>query len=239
MLVHRGGKCDCSSMMDKETFLTAALPHVPFDGWSQATIDATLADTNAEPGLVKVLFPRGPVDLAMAYHQRGDHEMVMRLKAEELGALRYRDRIAAGIRFRLEAADRELVRKGMALLALPQHAAIGAGAVWQTSSLIWEALGDSSRDLNWYTKRATLSAVYSSTLLFWLGDDSPGSTATWDFLDRRIDNVMSFEKVKGRARETGLVKAFMRGPERLLDQIKAPDSPRPGYPGQVQGGNRE
>jgi ubiquinone biosynthesis protein COQ9 len=54
------------------------------------------------------------------------------------------------------------------------HAADGAKAIWGTADRIWTALGDTSDDLNWYTKRATLSAVYGSTVLYWLGDDSPG-----------------------------------------------------------------
>ncbi len=209
-------------MVDKDTFLDAILPHVPFDGWSHAAMDAATADLDIGADEVRVLFPRGPVDMALAYHQRGDRLMAARMQGADLSALRYSDRIAAGLRFRLEVADRELVRKGMALFALPQHAGIGAGAVWQTCGLIWETLGDASRDVNWYTKRATLSAVYSSAVLFWLGDDSEDNQDSWDFIDRRIADVMSFEKFKGKARETGLFKAFMRGPGRVLDQIKAP-----------------
>ncbi len=227
----------------KDKLLDAALAHVPFDGWSAGTLQAAAAECGINMDSAKTLFPRGPVDMALAYHQRGDAEMLARLKATDLSALRYRDRIAAGVRFRLEAADRDIARKGITLFSLPQNAAIGAGAVWQTCGLIWESLADTSRDVNWYTKRATLSAVYSSTLLFWLGDGSEGAAETWNFLDRRIDNVMSIEKAKGKARQTELFKAFMRGPGRVLGQIKAPASSagdrHEGYPGHVQGENRE
>lgn len=177
------------------------------------------------------MYPRGAVDMALAFHRQGDAEMVARLKAADLGEMRFRDRIAAGVRMRLELADREVVRRGMTLFALPQHASDGAAALWGTSDLIWTTLGDSSRDVNWYTKRATLSAVYSSTVLYWLGDDSEGHAATWAFLDRRIDNVMSFEKFKAKARDSKLARAFMAGPGKILETIKAPGSPRPNYPG--------
>ncbi len=206
----------------KDILLDAALAHVPFDGWSQASFDAAIADAGIDRAEAQALFPRGPVDMALAYHQRGDAEMVLRMQGADFDALKYSQKIAAALRFRLEVADRELVRKGMALFALPQHAGIGASAVWQTCGLIWETLGDTSRDVNWYTKRATLSGVYSSTVLFWLGDDSDGNKDTWDFIDRRIGDVMRFEAFKGKARETGLFKAFMRGPGQILDQIKAP-----------------
>ncbi len=207
---------------EKEKLLDAVLVHVPFDGWSQAALDAALMDTGIAPARARVLFPRGPVDLALAYHERGDREMVKRMAATDMTGMRYRDRIALGVRLRLEVADRELVRRGMALFSLPQYSALGTAAIWGTADRIWNALGDTSRDINWYTKRATLAAVYSATVLFWLGDDSPGNTATRDFLDRRIDDVMKIEGLKARVRETGLFQAFMRGPGRILDNVKAP-----------------
>ncbi len=104
------------------------------------------------------------------------------------------------------------MRRGTTLFALPQHAADGARAIWGTADAIWTALGDTSRDLNWYTKRATLSGVYASTVLYWLGDDSTGHQATWEFLDRRIDDVMQIEKAKAAFRENPLGKALLAGP---------------------------
>ncbi len=217
----------------KKDFLNAAVNHVPFDGWSCATMDATQAELGMTSAEVQALFPRGALDLALAYHSAGDDQMVARLMGADLAAMRFRDRIAAGVRFRLEVADKELVRKGMAFFAMPQNASDGTAALWGTCDAIWTTLGDSSRDINWYTKRATLSAVYSSTVLFWLGDDSEGFAATWAFLDRRIDNVMQFEKVKGQARENKLFQAFMAGPGKIFDNVKAPGARdmNPNYPG--------
>ncbi|MDA5095411.1 COQ9 family protein [Aliiroseovarius sp. KMU-50] len=220
-------------MLTKDQFLDAALGHVPFDGWSEATMRATSEDLGMTEAEALALFPRGALDLALAYHRAGDAEMVARLKSADLNEMRFRDLIAAGVKFRLEVADKELVRKGIAFFALPQNAADGTAALWDTCDAIWNTLGDSSRDINWYTKRATLSAVYSSTVLFWLGDHSEGHAATWAFLDRRIDNVMQFEKVKAQARENKLVKAFMSGPGKIFETIKAPGSSdmHPNYPG--------
>ena len=221
-------------MTDKDRLLDAAIAHVPFDGWSDATLTASAQDCDMTETDVRAIFPRGALDLALAYHRKGDADMVARLTAADLAEMRFRDRIAAGVRYRLEVADKELVRKGMAFFALPQNAGDGAAALWQTCGLIWETLGDNSTDLNWYTKRATLSAVYSSVVLFWLGDETEGSEATWAFLDRRIDDVMKIEKIKGQARGSALYKAFMSGPGKILDGIKAPGGPNPNYPGRWQ-----
>jgi ubiquinone biosynthesis protein COQ9 len=207
----------------KDQLLDAALGHVPFDGWSEATFQAAIVDTDVTPALARAVCPRGAVDLAVAYHVRGDALMEDRLKSEDLSALRFRDRIAAGVRFRIEAVtDKEAVRRGTTLFALPMHAGDGAKAIWGTADKIWTALGDTSDDVNWYTKRATLSGVYSATVLYWLGDDSADNQATWEFLDRRIDDVMQIEKVKAQVRESPTLSKLLAGPNWLLGRIKAP-----------------
>ncbi|MEO0937752.1 MAG: COQ9 family protein [Pseudomonadota bacterium] len=217
----------------KSDLLDAALLHVPFDGWSEVTLRAAIADTGLDPALAKAVCPRGAVDLALAYHARGDALMLARMMDADLGDMRFRDRVAAGVRFRLEAvSDKEAVRRGTTLFALPVYAADGAKAVWGTADKIWNALGDTSDDVNWYTKRATLSGVYASTVLFWLGDDSADHQATWAFLDRRIDDVMQIEKVKAQVNDSPILSRMMAGPNWLLSHIKAPsrtaDSGLPG-----------
>jgi ubiquinone biosynthesis protein COQ9 len=83
-------------------------------------------------------------------------------------------------------------------------------------------LGDTSDDVNWYTKRATLSGVYSATVLYWLGDNSADHEKTWEFLDRRIEDVMRIEKVKARVRENPALSRILAGPMWLAGKIKAP-----------------
>ncbi len=210
----------------REALLDAALPHVPFDGWSETTFRAAIADSGTAPALARAMFPRGGLDLAVAYHRRGDRLMAERMAGTDLSALRFRDRIAAAVKTRLEVVeDRELVRRGTTLFALPQNAAEGARLIWGTADLIWTTLGDTTRDFNWYTKRATLSGVYGSTVLYWLGDDSLDHQATWDFLDRRIGDVMQIEKLKASFRENPLGKAFLAGPAKLFQKVKAPTVP--------------
>jgi ubiquinone biosynthesis protein COQ9 len=149
--------------------------------------------------------------------------------------MRYRDRIAHAIRLRLELADKDAVRKGSALFALPRHAPEGAGLIWGTADTIWNALGDTTRDVNWYSKRATLSAVYGSAVLYWLGDTSAGDVDTAEFIDRRIENVMEIEKFKAGLRQNRIARAVLAGPLKLLERISAPERSRD-LPGQSSGG---
>ena len=213
----------------RELVVVAALPHVAFDGWSDRSLAQAVVEAGVDPGLARLAFPRGGLDLALAYHYARDRALAADLAAADLGGLRFRDRIAYAVMRRLElvAGEREAVRRGAAFFALPQHAADGARAIWHTADTIWTALGDDSRDFNWYSKRTTLSAVYSSALLYWLGDETPGASATREFIQRRIDNVMQFEQVKARVRKNPLAAAMLKGPQRLLDRVRAPGDTAP------------
>lgn len=207
----------------KNDLLQAALMHVAFDGWSEATFQAAIRDTGLAPSVARAVCPRGAIDLAIAFHKAGDEEMLARLKTTDMSNMKFRDKIATAVRLRLEAiADKEAVRRGATLFALPMYAGDGAKLVWGTCDAIWTALGDTSEDVNWYTKRATLSGVYSSTVLYWLGDNSPDHAATWDFLDRRIEDVMRIEKIKAQARKSPVISRLMTGPNWLMSHIKAP-----------------
>ena len=68
----------------RETVLNAALSHVPFDGWSETTLRAAIADSGVAEGLARALYPRGGIDLAVAYHKAGDRRMVATLAATDL-----------------------------------------------------------------------------------------------------------------------------------------------------------
>ena len=128
--------------------------------------------------------------------------------------------------------DREPIRRASTLFALPHLAPLGAKLVWGTADCIWTALGDTSRDVNWYSKRATLSGVFAASVLFWLGDDSANSVATREFIDRRIADVMRFEKAKAQVRETPSLRPLGRLIDTMTQGIKAPPKgPRSDVPG--------
>ncbi len=210
--------------------LACAEPHVAFDGWGAETFEAAVADSGIDPTVARSLCPRGALDLAVAYHRKGDAAMVDEIKSADLNEMRFRDRVIFAVKQRLQLCeDKEAVRKGTTLFALPQNAAAGSKLIWGTSDAIWDALGDTSEDINWYSKRATLSAVYAATVLYWLGDETDGHEATWAFLERRIENVMQFEKAKASFNKGPLGKA-LAGPLASLGRVKRP-TPVTGFPG--------
>jgi ubiquinone biosynthesis protein COQ9 len=174
----------------KSNLLTAILPHVAFDGWSQISFNQAVSELSMDPNLAAAVAPRGSVDLAVAFHRAGDKAMSAAYNEAETGSLNIRSKVTLAVRLRLETIkDKEVARRGSSLFALPKFAADGAKLIWETADHIWITLGDTTSDFNWYTKRVTLGAVYTATLLFWLGDDSSDHQDTWAFLDRRNDDI--------------------------------------------------
>lgn len=207
-----------------DKLLNAALAHVPFDGWSPETFKAAARDAGMTAEEARAVAPRGAVDLAIAFHRRGDRAMVEAAKAADMSNLRFSEKVAEMLKLRIDAMeDREAVRRASAFFALPQNAGDGMKLIWETADHVWTALGDTSRDVNWYTKRATLSGVWASTVLYWLGDQSEGYANTRAFIDRRIDDVMAIEKVKGRLRENPITKPLMSLQSSIFGKVKAPD----------------
>ena len=173
-----------------------------FEGFSRASLAAASARLGLPTGEADRLFPGGPAQVLTYVSERADRRTVEDMEKEGVAELKIRDRIKSAVRIRLErhTGEREAARRALALLALPLNAGLGLKLLYKTVDAMWYAAGDTSTDFNFYTKRATLAGVYSSTLLYWLNDRSEGSEATWAFLDRRIDDVMKIEELKGRVR---------------------------------------
>ena len=208
---------------DRARLLDAILIHVPFDGWSDGAFAAAAADCGMTAAQARAAAPRGAVDLAILHHRRGDAAMVAALRAANLAPLRFREKVAFALNARIDAmGDREVVRRASALFALPHLAPEGARLIWGTADAVWTQLGDTDTDLNWYSKQATLSAVWASVVLFWLGDNEPGHPATRAFIDRRIADVMQIEKFKAQVRDFAPLRPLAGALGRLAGMVRAP-----------------
>ena len=147
--------------------MVAALPNVAFDGWSNSTFKAACRETDISERKARLSCPRGALDLAVAFHKWGDDQFEISFKKKRISKLKVREKIKKAVELRIKlASDKEAVRRGVVLFALPIYAFEGSRLIWDTADLIWELIGDSSEDYNWYSKRTILSAVYASTVLY-------------------------------------------------------------------------
>ena len=192
-----------------------------FDGWTAKAVDTAAAQLGIVPAQARLAFPKAKVDMVEAYVDAVDAAMLAAFPPEKIAAMKIRDRIRAQLWFRLEtmAPAREALRSAMSILAMPQNALRGSRLGWRTADIMWRNAGDTSSDFNHYTKRLTLSAVYGSTLLAWIDDQSDRFADTAAFLDRRLGNVMSFEKWKGQWKGSELRRPSL---SRFLGRLRYP-----------------
>lgn len=174
-----------------------------FDGWSRTAVDAAAASEGVDQAQARLAMPKDSTGLIDVYIQGVDRALEQAFPPERVAAMKIRARIREMIweRLRIQTPAKEAVRRAIAILAMPQNLPLATRIGWRTADLMWRLAGDTATDFNHYTKRLTLAAVYGSTLLTWLNDESEGAAETSAFLDRRIDDVMRFEQFKARWRQ--------------------------------------
>jgi ubiquinone biosynthesis protein COQ9 len=180
----------------RDRLVMAAVPHVAFDGWGLKALRQAAEDAGLDPSLAERAFLGGAVDAVEHFSELADRMMAADLGHVDLSSLRVPDRVFLAIEARLKrwAPEREAVRRAMAVLAF--NPTVAARATARTVDAIWQLAGDNSHDFSWYTRRATLAAVFSATLLYWLEDASEGNTDTWAFLRRRLADVGRIGKTR-------------------------------------------
>ncbi len=176
-----------------------------FDGWSRKAVDVAADQLGIDRARARLAMPKTQAGMVDVYIQGVDRALDEHFTPERLAGMKIREKIRALVwkRFEIMGPAREAVRRGVAILAMPQNLPLGMRIGWRTADLMWRIAGDTSTDFNHYTKRMMLGGVYASTLLVWLDDNSEGWSETAGFLDRRIDDVMNIEKWKAQWRGSG------------------------------------
>lgn len=185
--------------------LRAALaPLIPvnaaFDGWSDKALAMAASELDVPADRAKLAFPGGAVQMIDAWFDAIDTGMAAAFPPGRIAGMKIRARIRDLVLYRIEAMapHKEALRRAFAILSMPQNAIAAAKFAWRAADRMWRIAGDTATDFNHYSKRGILSALYTSTMLVFLDDDSEGLAATNGFLDRRIDDVMRFEKFKAQ-----------------------------------------
>jgi ubiquinone biosynthesis protein COQ9 len=197
----------------RRAILDSALKRAPFEGWTRSMMAASARDAGVAASALAAAFPRGVADLLRYWSEENDAAMSAALGKPDFASKRVREKVEAALWARLDALrpHKEAARRAAATLALPFFAPLAGRLAWKTADAVWRGLADKSTDFNFYTKRAILTGVWTSTFARWLADDSPDEGATRKFMDARIENVMQFEKLKAQIRDNGFDPEGMFG----------------------------
>jgi len=206
--------------------LRAALaPLIPanavFDGWSDTALAMAASQLGVPAERARLCFPGGAVEMIDAWFDAIDRAMAQAWPAERIAKLKIRERIRDLVLYRIEVVHphKEALRRALAILALPQNALVGPRLAWRAADRMWRIAGDTATDFNHYSKRAILSGLYGATMLVYLDDETEALSTTRGFLDRRIANVMEFEKTKAQWRGS---RERMPSLSRFLGRLRYP-----------------
>src|SRR6202789_4716336 len=191
------GEFDWAADAAEARVLAEALALAPDLGWTWATASRAGAAAGLSPGETELLLPGGPRDLAALHSRACDAAAMAALADVDPATLKIRQRIRQGALARTDAAmaHEAATRRWAGFLALPTNAALALRLVWESADTIWRWAGDTATDENHYTKRALLAGILTGTLLVRL---TAGEAAAEAHLDRRIEDVMRFERFKAR-----------------------------------------
>ena len=173
-------------------------PNAVFDGWSDKALAMAASELGVPAPRAKLCFPGGAPEMIGAWFDAIDRATAAAFPLERVEAMKIRERIRELILFRFELIQpqKEALRRALAILAQPQNLPLAARLGWRAADRMWRIAGDKATDFNHYSKRAILMGVYGSTTLVYLDDEGDALAVTRAFLDRRIDDVMRFEKAK-------------------------------------------
>ena len=187
-----------------------------FDGWSNDALDMAADQLGADRDVARLAFKDdGAMGMICAWIETIDRQMMLDLPPEKLAAMKIRERIRSLVQYRLDAVTglEEALRRALAIMAMPQNVPASLKTGWNSADVMWRLAGDAATDYNHYTKRAILASIYGATLAVFVEDQSEGKAETKAFLERRIDGVMQFEKVKAKwlnpERETFSITRFL------------------------------
>ena len=181
----------------KDEIIINALKNINFDGWSKNSILTGFNSKNKDEEMYNELFPNGIIDAIIHFADIADRQMVKKYLKKDFKDQRTHEKIKNLLMSRFEFLNpyKEAVRRTVAILSLPNNSKIAIKSLYNTTDKIWEAAGDQSTDISFYTKRASLAGVYSSTLMSWLGSTDPDLKKVDEFIDRRLANINFIGKI--------------------------------------------
>uniref|UniRef100_A0A6B2LDG8 Ubiquinone biosynthesis protein n=1 Tax=Arcella intermedia TaxID=1963864 RepID=A0A6B2LDG8_9EUKA len=173
----------------RKEILDNALRNVHTLGWTYEAL-ALGASQAGLPPTAHGIITNGPIDLVHYFIDQCNIKFLSDLP--ELNKIPLKSRIETLIRLRLSLYVPYISRwsEALGLLAQPQNLPTSVPKLAKLIDEIWYQAGDDTTDHNWYIKRAVLTGIYTSTELYMLTDLSENHASTWEFLHRRIEDMI-------------------------------------------------
>ena len=175
----------------------------PFDGFGVYALQEAAKQSGVDKKELAHLFPKGLADAIRFFYLQENQTLTQAFSGDKLTGMRVPEKIQTLILARLSHwyTNREGIKRLVSYQALPWNFSVSLQHVYESVDTLWRIAGDTATDFNFYTKRLSLAAVYSATLLFWLEDNSPQQEETALFLKRRLNDIATLGKYTKKAKE--------------------------------------
>jgi len=173
---------------EKQRILKDFLKAAAFDEWNEET----LVETAGHQALL--IFADGIEGLTKYFHDTLNKTMEAQFHAIEGEKTHEKIIKMIELKFALYQPYKEAIRALTKYNLKPQNILSAKSRLWETCSKIWYLAGDKSTDYNYYSKRSLLATVYSSSLIYWLADESEDYHKTKSFIRNRIQNILTYSK---------------------------------------------
>ena len=197
------------SALLRTRWLAAFLPHIPFDGWTQAGASKAALEAGLTEGEQALAAPRGLRDLVDTFFDMAESEAAQALTAANLTDMSVREKVANGVKLWLGALapHKEAARKAAARGFLPWVAGDAIQRTYSVADMIWTGLGDTSEDYNKYSKRGLLAATLPLIFMRWIDEDNDAALDA--YISRRLTGAMKLGQTGGRI-AAPLLNAFYK-----------------------------
>ena len=180
----------------RKEILNESKKYIVKDGWNENLLESISKKRKYKINEITALFPEGYLSLLKYYLKELNLQMTHSSKNLNLSQMKVHERIREIILLRLKNSqdEKELIKKTYFNFLLPCHHKIALISLYETVDQIWFIARDNSTDFNFYSKRAILAAIYSSTVLHWMNNNNFNQTKI--FLDSQLKKVSKIPQFK-------------------------------------------
>tara|TARA_Y100000994_G_scaffold207401_1_gene179915 strand:- start:411 stop:1040 length:630 start_codon:yes stop_codon:yes gene_type:complete len=182
---------------NRNDILNLAKKNLIPNGWNKNLVNLIAKEKKFSKSQIISLFPEGYKSILEFYISSTDEDMINQCKKLDLIRMKTSDRVCQIIkkRFEINQKEKKIIKKTLLYLTLPQNSKLAANSLYKTVDNIWYIAGDNSTDFNFYTKRAILSVIYTSTIFYWIFRDKD-LDQTEKFLKNQLSKLSKVPKIK-------------------------------------------
>ncbi len=189
-------------LSDKSKFLKLLLTKLNkqnnFETCLEKTLNEMKVSSKLKEKIINEMFAHG-IDSFIAELNFFINERMNKDKPSNFKKFKINEKIRFLIIHRIKIIDKYFDKKIIFKLIFKQKSFPKLNKMlFKISDEMWFISGDSSTDFNFYSKRFILMNIYTSSFIYNLKNNSKDYSKTENFINKQIDSVLKFGRLKSR-----------------------------------------